>query len=74
MSHDISKMYWARYVIVDQALWSGGMRSSECPSIFLLMYKSMLMLCMAAVQSIMIKEYCGQMLIVLKAEKTYISP
>ena len=27
-----SKMYWARYVLVDQALRGGGMRSTECPS------------------------------------------
>ena len=33
--HDISKMYWARYVLVDQALHSGGMRSTECLSSFL---------------------------------------
>ena len=25
-------MYWARYVLVDQALHGGDMRSSECPS------------------------------------------
>ena len=25
-------MYWARYVLVDQALRGGGMRSTECPS------------------------------------------
>ena len=25
-------MYWARYVLVDQVLRSGGMRSTECPS------------------------------------------
>ena len=24
-------MYWARYVLVDQALRGGGMRSTECP-------------------------------------------
>ena len=30
--HDISIMYWARYVLVDQALCGGGMRSTECPS------------------------------------------
>ena len=27
-------MYWAQYVLVDQALRSGGMRSTECPSRF----------------------------------------
>ena len=32
ISHDISKMYWARYVLVDQALQGGGMCSTECPS------------------------------------------
>ena len=25
-------MYWARYVVVDQALLGGGMRSTVCPS------------------------------------------
>jgi len=25
-------MYWARHVLVDQALRGGGMRSTECPS------------------------------------------
>ena len=25
-------MYWARYVIMDQALRGGGMRSTDCPS------------------------------------------
>ena len=33
--HDISKMYWARYVLVDQVLRGGGMRSTECPSSFI---------------------------------------
>ena len=28
-------MYWARYVLMDQALRGGGMRSTECPSSFL---------------------------------------
>ena len=32
VEHDISKMYWARYVLVDQALRDGGMRSTECHS------------------------------------------
>ena len=32
VSHDISKIYWARYVPLDQALRGGGMRSTECPS------------------------------------------
>ena len=32
MQNDISKSYWARYVLLDQALRGGGMRSSECPS------------------------------------------
>ena len=34
VQHDISKMYWARYVLVDQALRVGGMRSTECPSCY----------------------------------------
>ena len=29
-------MYWARYVLVDQALRGGGMRSTECHSRFIL--------------------------------------
>ena len=32
--HDISKMYLAQYVLLDQALHGGGMRSTECPSRF----------------------------------------
>ena len=34
ISHDISKIYWARYVLVDQALHGRGMHSIECPSSF----------------------------------------
>ena len=34
IQHDISKIYWARYVLVDQALRGRGMRSAECPSSF----------------------------------------
>ena len=34
MLHDISKMYWARYVLMDQTLRDGGMHSTECPSSF----------------------------------------
>ena len=30
--HDISKIYWVRYVLVDQELCGGGMRSTKCPS------------------------------------------
>ena len=32
ISHDIWKMYWVQYVLVDQAVHGGGMRSTECPS------------------------------------------
>ena len=32
VQHDISKTYWAWYVLVDQAFRGGGMRSTECPS------------------------------------------
>ena len=31
-------MYWARYVLLDQALRGGGMHSTECPSSFILFY------------------------------------
>ena len=32
IQHDISKMYWAGYVLIDQALRGGDMRCTECPS------------------------------------------
>ena len=35
IEHDISKMHWARYVLVDQALCGNAMGSTECPSSYL---------------------------------------